>query len=218
MLPKLIEKMKNLKDEEYDKLSSRQIVVEQALDNPDSRKDAQDILRCFWINLFNFKILQKTLEIMLLRPRLLKKELINCSMAVCFMNSIKVSIQGEELSCLEVFKTMLRHDDMHMMLGPFEEKQRSLKELPQALQDLAVAEQHPMTCFALYMPIKKWLHFNVYDKQNFDEQLRDIFVNMQDKLQLDPQNFLQRIPKIFFWRKPETECMQTHRASTLDKA
>ena len=64
-----------------------------------------------------------------------------------------------------------------------------------------------MTCFALYMPIKKWLNFNVYDKQRFDEQLQEIFINMQDGLQLEPENFLQRIPKMFMWRMPETECM-----------
>ena len=140
VLPTLVDKMKSLRDEEHRKLSSREIIFDQAMDCDEARKDAQDILRCFWINLFNFKILQKTLEILLLRPKMLKKELNNCSMAICLMHSIKISIQGEELTCLEVFKTMLKHDDMHMMTGPFEEQQRCLSEMPQALQELAVTK------------------------------------------------------------------------------
>ena len=59
---------------------------------------------------------------------------------------------------------MLLHDDIHLLSGPLEYTARTLDKMPLALQSLAVSKQHPMSCFALYMPIKKWLGFNVYDK------------------------------------------------------
>ena len=43
-----------------------------ALDCEDSRKMQSNIKRCFWINLFNYKILMKILEVLLTKPKILK--------------------------------------------------------------------------------------------------------------------------------------------------
>ena len=115
------------------------------------------------------------------------------------MSSIKVLVQGEELTCYEIFKTMMRHDDIHLMNGPFEDEVRTLADMPEPLRKLAVNEQHPMTSFALYMPLKKWHAFNVFEKESMDDQLRELIFSTHDRLQLNPENFLQRIPKFFFW-------------------
>lgn len=97
----------------------------------ESRKDKEAVKRCFWTNLFNFKILQKTLEVLLTKPGLLKNELVGCPMFIALMNSVTVIVQNEELTCYEIFKTMLRHEDIHLMNTNMEiEKARTLEQMP----------------------------------------------------------------------------------------
>ena len=84
------------------------IAFESIFDTPEARQDQEIIKRCFWINLFNYKILQKVLEVFLTKPRALHK-LTNCTMFVCFMSSVKVEVQGHTITCYEIFKTLLRH-------------------------------------------------------------------------------------------------------------
>ena len=64
VLPGLVEAMRALRMQEHEKLGSRDISFEQLLDCEESRKDKEATKRCFWINLFNFKMLQKILEIL----------------------------------------------------------------------------------------------------------------------------------------------------------
>lgn len=76
---------------------------------------------CFWINLFNFKILQKTLEVFLAKPNTIKNSLSNCTMFVAFMQAAKVRLNGVDISCHEIWRTMLKHNDIHLLTGAFEE-------------------------------------------------------------------------------------------------
>ena len=56
-IPALKEEMRELRETEHRKLTSRQISFLQVLDNEAAREEMETIKRCFWINLFNFKIL-----------------------------------------------------------------------------------------------------------------------------------------------------------------
>ena len=97
----------------------------------------------------------------------------NCTMFVSLMQSVKVRVNGELISCYEIFKTMLGHDNIHLLNGPFEENVRKREELPESVRSLAIvrelAEKTPcfLTSFAIYLPIKKWSDFTVYEKNNF---------------------------------------------------
>ena len=64
---------------------------------------------------------------------------------------------------------MLKLDDIKLLFGPFEEPVRTFEEMPAALQELACEEKHPMSSFALFLPIKKWTKFDVYEKEDFEE-------------------------------------------------
>ena len=106
------------------------MVIESILDGEESQKELEKIKRCFWINLFNFKLLQKLLEIQLTKPRVLTSNLQNCTMFICLLQSIKVTINEHELNCYEIFRVMLKNDDLHFLSSPFEEPVRELKEFP----------------------------------------------------------------------------------------
>ena len=95
-------------------------------------------------------------------------------MFIALMQSTKIEINGCIITCYEIFKTMLRHHDVQLLTGPFEEKLRNLEDLPQALQDLAVTETHPMSSMGLYLPIKKWSKFTIFEKGVFDAQLKEV--------------------------------------------
>ena len=93
---------------EHERLGSIRISFESIFDTKEDEKVQETIKRCFWINLFNYKILMKVLEVFLTKPRTLHK-LTNCTMFVCFMSSVKVNVQGHVITCYEIFKTILKH-------------------------------------------------------------------------------------------------------------
>ena len=189
-----------LRQYEEEKLGSCTISFEAILDCEESRYDNENIKRCFWINLFNYKILSKILEVFLASPKTLNL-LTNCTMFVSLMVSVKVKVNGEILSCYEIFRTMLRHDDIHLLTGPFEEPVRKLEEMPESVRKLAVTQPLFLTCLGLFLPIRKWADFTVYEKGDFEHQLRKVIQNNNKKqLNISPENFLIRIPKFFFWR------------------
>ena len=64
---------------------------------------------------------------------------------------------------------MLRHNDINLLNGPFDTPVRSLEEMPIALQKLAVNKVHPMSSFGLFLPIKKWSDFTIYEKSTLQE-------------------------------------------------
>mmetsp|Transcript_5266 Transcript_5266/g.7040 ORF Transcript_5266/g.7040 Transcript_5266/m.7040 type:complete len:81 (-) Transcript_5266:533-775(-) len=80
---------------------------------------------------------------------------------------------------------MLRHEDVMLLMGPFEEPVRSLEEMPESLRELAVTESHSMSSFAIFMPVKKLTSFDVYRKETFEEQLQEVIFKAHDKLQVD---------------------------------
>jgi hypothetical protein len=90
------------------------------------------------------------------------------------MQSVKVRVNGEMISCYEIFKTMLGHENIHLLNGPFEETVRKREEMPESVRSLAVvrelADNLPcfLTSFAIYLPIKKWSDFTVYEKGDFE--------------------------------------------------
>ena len=90
-------------------------------------------------------------------------------MFVSLMVSVKGFVQNEWLSCYEIFKIMLKHQDTKLLMGPFEEPVRTLEEMPEALRELAVDQKHQMSSFALFLPIKKWTNFDVYEKETYEE-------------------------------------------------
>ena len=105
----------------------------------------------------NFKLLQKILEIFLVKPSLLKKQLTNCTMFITLMTSVKVTLLVDcELSCWEIFKTILKHDDIMILTGPFDEPYRALRDLPEKLRKLAPENKHKTSQYGLFLPIKKW--------------------------------------------------------------
>ena len=159
----------------------------------------ETIKRCFWLNLFNYKIMMKILEVFLTKPAVLKASLVNCTMFVCLQQSVKVRIQGHLISCYEIFRTMLKHDNTHLLSGPFEDPVRKIEDMPPEIQELAVTTTHPMSSFGLFLPIKKWCDFTVYDKERFEEQLRAVVNSIDHRIHISPENFLVRIPKFFFW-------------------
>lgn len=89
-------------------------------------------------------------------------------MFISLIHTTKVVINGCELTCYEIFKTMLRHNDVQLLTGPFEEPLTPLKDLPAALQVLAVTDTHPLSSFGLYLPMKKWSKFTIFEKERFD--------------------------------------------------
>jgi len=54
-------------------------------------------------------------------------------MFITLMSSVKVELQGCQLSCYEVFKSILKNEDVTVLQGPFEEPYRSFEELPPQL-------------------------------------------------------------------------------------
>ena len=166
-IPQLIVKLKDLRRLEEEKLGSVKLVFEGIFDAPEAKQDQEIIKRCFWINLFNYKILMKVLEVLLTKPRTLHR-LTNCTMFVCFMSSVKVKVMGHMISCYEIFKTMLKHEDIHLLTGAFEDPVRTLEQMPPEIQELAVENSHDLASFGLFLPIKKWSNFTVYEKGTFE--------------------------------------------------
>ena len=142
----------------------------------------------------------KVLEVLLTKPRVLQNKLTSATMFVCLMSSVKVRLQGHEVSCYEIFRTMLKHSDIHLLNGPFEDPVRALEDMPIELQKLAVDVPHPMSSFGLFLPIKKWSDLTIYEKGTFEDQLRKVIQSNNERMAIDPQNFLIRIPKFFLWK------------------
>ena len=72
------------------------------------------------------------------------------------------------------------------------------------------------------MPIKKWGDFTVFDKNHYEEQIRRVTQSNLDKIQIDPENFLVRIPKYFFWKSTDeqirdSEIYKNGKANLMDK-
>lgn len=132
----------------------------------ENEEDTNDIKHCFWLNLFNFKVLSKMLEVLITQPQVLKR-LTNCTMFVTMMISVKVTINGEALNCYEIFKTMLRCSNVKILHGNFDEPVRKLEKMPAALQELAVSKSYCLASFGIFLPIRKWSSFTVYDKSDF---------------------------------------------------
>ena len=86
------EKLLALRKKEFDKIEMANISLHHIADSPAAEQDFETIKRCFWINLLNYKILQKILEIFLVRPRVLRKTLTNCTMFMILMTSTKVVV------------------------------------------------------------------------------------------------------------------------------
>ena len=59
------------------------------------------------------------LEVFVVSPKELKKHLVNCTMFMSFLVSIKVTILDEQVDCYEIWRTILRHDDVQLMTDPF---------------------------------------------------------------------------------------------------
>ena len=134
-------------------------------------EDINDIKHCFWLNLFNYKILSKMLEILITKPKVLKS-LTNCTMFVVFMVSVKVQINGETLNCYEIFRTMLQNKGVKVLMNDFDEPIRSLEEMPETLKELAVSKACLLSPFGLFMPVRKWANFTVFEKNTFEDQLQ----------------------------------------------
>ena len=93
---------------------------------------------------------------------------------------------------------MLKHDNIHLLSGPFEDPVRTFDEMPPEIQMLAVTQSHNLASFGLYLPIKKWSDFTVYEKETFETQLRKVIHSINERMHIAPDNFLIRIPKFFF--------------------
>ena len=55
-----------------------------------------------------------------------------------------------------------------------------------------------MASFGLFLPIKKWSDFTVYEKETFETQLLKVIHSINERMHISPDNFLIRIPKFFF--------------------
>ena len=72
--------------------------------------------------------------------------------------------------------------------------------MPEELRALAVSQPHPYSAFGLYLPIKKWCGFTLFEKWNFEEQLRGVVQGHLSRMHISAENFLVRIPKLFYWK------------------
>lgn len=90
-------------------------------------------------------------------------------MFVAFMISVKVTINGEELNCYEIFRTILKQTDIRLQGGGFDEPVRQEDEMPEAIKKLIVSKSHPLAALGLFMPIKRWVDFQIYEKGSFNE-------------------------------------------------
>ena len=127
-------------------------------------------------------------------------------MFICLLQSIKVTLNEEELSCYEIFRVMLKNDNLHFLSNPYEEPVRQLSEMPDELQQLSVTNAANMSSLGFYLPIKKWSCFDVYEKETIEEQMyANVIERLTSRLFINPSNFLIRIPKFFQWNSPPAE-------------
>ena len=47
-------------------------------------------------------------------------------MFICLLQSVKVTLNEHELSCYEIFRVMLKTDNLHFLSNPYEEPVRQL--------------------------------------------------------------------------------------------
>ena len=80
--------------------------------------------------------------------------------------------------------------------------------MPEELQQLSVSKAQNMSSLGLFLPIKNWSCFDVYEKENIDEQIyANVIERITGNLFINPSNFLIRIPKFFQWNSPPAEQM-----------
>lgn len=118
---------------------------------------------CFWMNLHNMIILMKIFELMLCKPDALKA-LETFTMFLLLQKSCKVTIQGEQINAMEIYRVMLCNGDTGVMRGPFGEPCRTVEEMPESLRSLQVDRPISLSSFGLFYPNKKLPQLTVFDK------------------------------------------------------
>ena len=186
------------------KFAESEIEFLQPFEEPEHDRQTQVIKQCFWLNILNYMNLRKLCEIQLIKPRLLKK-LDNYTMWECFKVTNMIVIDGHSISAYDIFHTMLGQSEIDQTSGSrsvFKTKTRALKDIPQELQKLAVTEPHQFIYFGSFYPVRKMPRLEVFNKEEFDEQLRRVMqINTEQHIQIRPDNFLVRLPKVLHWIK-----------------
>lgn len=112
--------------------------------------------------MFNYKLLQKMMEVLATEPKTLSTRLQSCTMIVGLLCSIQIFVNSKMLSLFEIFKTMLRNTEVQFMQQPFEAPYRRIEEMPAELKNLALDESKPFAKFGLFLPVDKWTNLEVF--------------------------------------------------------
>ena len=85
------------------------------------------------------------------------KELNSCTKFMYLMYSTRTIVNGEEISCYEIFKIMLQLENkIYWQGGPLEAK----FALPlHSLDRFAVNNPNKLVFFGIFLPITKWTDF-----------------------------------------------------------
>ena len=123
----------------------------------------------------------------------------------CFKVTNTIEINKSKISSYDIFHTMLGQSDIDHTVGSrsvFKTKTKPLEDFPQDIQLLAVTEPHQFIYFGSFYPVRKMPRLEVFNKEEFDEQLRRVMqINTEQHIQIRPDNFLVRLPKVLFWIK-----------------
>lgn len=109
---------------------------------------------CFWLNLLNYAIFDKLLELIIAKPKFLS-ELNSCTKFMCFLTSIKLTVSSNKVSAYDIMKNILKLDHeegqkIRLLGGPRE----FTANLCLNLMELTVALPHELTFYGMYLPIK----------------------------------------------------------------
>lgn len=78
-------------------------MFDSALDSPEAKEGIDLTKQCFWVNLYNYVVLSRIFELLLVaRHNLYKLE--NMAMFFAFHKATKVTVQGNEYSLLDIIQ------------------------------------------------------------------------------------------------------------------
>ena len=122
-------------------------------------------------------MLDKLLELILAKAKLLN-ELTSCTKFMCFLMSVKLTVNQNKLSAYDIMKNILKLDNaegqkIRLIGGPREFRANECFNFNSAGSDLTVVPTE-LTFYGIYLPIKQWSDFDVYKPESLEEQLKQV--------------------------------------------
>ena len=147
------------------------------------------------MNLLNYAILDKLLEMFIAKPDYLK-QLNNCTKFICLLSAITVTINGHSISCHSILNNVLNIKDRIFLDSVREEE---IEDIHPNLQELKILAPHQLSFFGLFLPIEKWSDLTIFEPQTLNEQLRNAAQKVIKCLKIGQTNLLIKIPKQLFY-------------------